>query len=111
MVATCVTAGVAVAVVAGARPSVVHALGRTCGDVETDARAGPRPATADSGPARLPTRDYWLVKRVESGEDLYVDEDGEAYQLAHGSSGKPLAVKITPLRIEAPQSASNTARA
>jgi hypothetical protein len=51
------------------------------------------------------------VKRVESGEGLYVDEEGEAYQLAQGSSRKPLAVKIIPLGIEELRSASDTAGA
>src|ERR1035437_1668600 len=38
------------------------------------------------------------VTRVESGEGLYVDEDGNPYQLAQLARGKPLAVKITPPR-------------
>src|SRR5208282_4167235 len=38
------------------------------------------------------------VTRVESEEGLYVDEDGNPYQLAQLGKGKPLAVNITPLR-------------
>lgn len=38
------------------------------------------------------------VTRVESEEGLYVDEDGNPYQLAQFGRGEPLAVKITPLR-------------
>src|SRR5258708_5055451 len=38
------------------------------------------------------------VSRVESEDDLYVDEDGNPYQLAPMGKDKPFAIKITPLR-------------
>ena len=51
------------------------------------------------------------VTRVESEEGLYVDEDGNPYQLAQLGKGKPLAVKITPLRREADRAGSRSAEA
>jgi len=51
------------------------------------------------------------LTRVESEEGLYVDEDGNPYQLAQMGKDKPLAVKITPLRREADRSGSRSAAA
>src|SRR5208283_3667624 len=51
------------------------------------------------------------VTRVESEEGLYVDEDGNPYQLAKLGKGKPLAMKITPLRRGADGSGSRSAEA
>ncbi len=51
------------------------------------------------------------VTRVESEEGLYVDEDGNPYQLAQLGKGEPLAVKITPLRRGADRSGSRLADA
>src|SRR5208282_2973194 len=51
------------------------------------------------------------VTRVESEEGLYVDEDGNPYQLAQLGKGKPLAVRITPPRRGADRSGSRSADA
>src|ERR1019366_7674068 len=51
------------------------------------------------------------LTRVESGEGRYVDEDGNPYQLAQLARGKPLAVKITPLRGGADRSGSRLGEA
>ena len=51
------------------------------------------------------------LTRVESGEGLYVDEDGNPYQLAEPGRGKPLAAKITPARRGADLSGPRSAEA
>jgi ERF superfamily len=51
------------------------------------------------------------VTPIESEEGLYVDEDGNPYQLEQMGRGKPLAMKITPLGRGADASGSRSAEA